>query len=63
MHGHRVILCALKHFRNTEIPQFYRVALRQENVLRFDVSMQNLATVDVIKGKAELHEPIHDFGF
>ena len=63
LHRHCMVLRALKHLRNTEIAQLNRIALGQENVLRFNIPMQNLTTVDVIKGKAQLHEPVHDFSF
>ena len=60
---HGMVLGALQHLRDTKVTQLHRIALGQENVLRLNIPMQNLTTVNVIEGKAQLDEPVHDFSF
>lgn len=44
-------------FSYSEISQFYSSALRQENVLAFEVSMDDLSIMDVLYCKTNLSEP------
>ena len=40
---------AFKNLGNTEVAQFESVVLRQKYVLRLQVAMQNLASMDILK--------------
>ena len=53
----------LKHTRDAEVTDLDLAALRHEYVLRFEVSVQDFAIVDVFDGESHLHEPIEDLVF
>ena len=54
--GFRVILSSLHDPRDSEIAQFHNVSPTEENVLRLDVSMQDLPVVDVNDGVYYLYK-------
>ena len=49
LHGHGVILSAFKNFRYTEVSKLDGIIFGQEDILGFDISVQYLATVYVMK--------------
>ena len=51
-------LSLAEHASNTEIAQLYHVFFRQENVLGFKVSVQNLSIMNMFQSEADLREPI-----
>ena len=61
LHGHGDVHSVLEHFWNTEIAQFNCVISCQENVLRFEIAMQNFPLMNVLQRHANLQEPIHNF--
>ena len=55
-HGH--LSGRLKHLTDAKVADFDGFTPREEHVLRLDVSVDNLATVDVLEGHADLNEPV-----
>ena len=53
----------LENFGNAEIAKLDSVVARQENILRFDISVKHSPTVDVFQWKTQLDEPIHYLSF
>ena len=51
-----------QHPRDSEISQLNDVLLGNEDILALDVSMQNLAVVDVLHAQTYLGEPVHNLG-
>ena len=50
---------------NSKISQFYcqfSIHLRQEDVLRFDVSVEDLPVVDMLDRQANLYKPVQNLG-
>lgn len=56
-----MVLSALQHFRDAEVTQLNGVVFGEENILGFQVSMKDLAAVNVFERETELNEPVHDF--
>ena len=50
----------LEHARNTEITDFNLAWLRHEDVLSFQISVQDLPIMDMLDGKGHLDEPVQD---
>ena len=48
----------LEHSCNTEIADFNRTALRHEDVLSLEVTVEDLAVVDVLDCQGHLHKPV-----
>ena len=46
-----------RHLGNSEVPEFDCFRLREEDILRLQVAMQNLAVVDMFERKRRLQEP------
>ena len=52
------VIGVLEHSSNTEVSDFDLVRLSHEDVLSFQVSVEDLAVVDVLNCQAHLHKPI-----
>ena len=57
-HSWGCIVGSVQQLRNTKIAQLDCILLSQENVLRFDVSVKNLTSMDVLECCSNLYEPI-----
>ena len=60
LHREGVIGGALQHLRDTKVSKFDGIILGQEYILRFEISVKNLATMNILQRQAKLHKPIHD---
>jgi len=47
-----------KNFGDTEITYFECAVLHEENILRFKISVDNFAVMDVFQSKTYLSEPV-----
>ena len=56
--GLSAIISVLQNSCNAEITNLDLAALGHENVLRLEISVQNLSVVDVLDCKSHLDEPI-----
>ena len=61
--GLRSSMGILQNFTNAKISELDRHIARQENVLGFKVSVDDLALVNVLQGEANLNEPIENISF
>ena len=52
----------MQGFSNAEISKFDISIFGYENVLRFDISVNDFSFVDVLNCKADLCEPLEDLG-
>ena len=50
----------LQHSCNSKVSQLNHAVLHQENILRLDISMQDLPIVTVLQSQAYLREPVQD---
>ena len=48
---------------NTKVTKFDNILFRNEHILAFDVSVQDLAIMYMLHTKTDLGKPIHDLGF
>lgn len=53
----------LEDSRDTEISDLDLIRLRHEYVLGLQITMQDLAIVDVLDSQAHLHEPVENLVF
>ena len=50
----------LQHFRDAEVSNFKRVVLGEEDVCRFEISVEDVLGVEDSESEEELSEPIPD---
>ena len=60
-HGHCSLRSGIEYFGDTKVTNLDSLATCEEHVLGFDVTMDNLALVDVFESQAYLDEPVKDF--
>jgi len=53
----------LEHSGNSKVTDLDRSILVHENILSFQVSVQDFAVVDVLDSQSHLHKPIQDLVF
>lgn len=58
--GLGAVVGVLEHSGDAEVADFDLSVLVHEDVLRLEVSVEDLAVVDVLYGQRHLHEPVHD---
>ena len=58
--GLRAVVGVLEHAGNSEVTDLNLSVLRHENVLGLEVSVQNLAVVDVLDCQRHLHKPVQN---
>ena len=56
--GHGRLVGGLEQLGDPEISEFDCVIFGEENVLRLDVSVQDLSAVDIVEGDRDLYEPV-----
>lgn len=61
--GLGTVICMLKYPGNTEITDLNGSILIHENILCLQVSMQDLAVMDVFNGQCHLHKPVKNLIF
>ena len=49
LHCERVVAGALQHLGDTEVPKFDSIILGQEYILRFEIPVKNLATMNILQ--------------
>jgi len=59
----RTVLGVLEHACNAEVTYLDFVPYVEEDVLSLEVPVEDLAVVDVLDGKRDLHEPVQDLAF
>lgn len=52
-----------KDSSNTKISEFNDILARQKQILRLQISMQNLPVVDMLDWEADLSEPVQNLFF
>ena len=57
------IICVLQDSSNAEIAYLDLATLSHENILRLEISVQNLSVVDVFDSESHLDEPIQNLIF
>jgi len=55
-----VFQCVLKNLRNPKISKFQHSLVGQEDILRLDVPMQYLISMDIVNRNSHLDKPIYD---
>ena len=50
----------LQNSSNTEITNFYASVLIHENILSFQITMQNLSIMNMLNSQSHLHKPIEN---
>ena len=62
-YSHGRLCRMIEDLADSEVSHLDRLRPCNENVLRLDISMNNLATVDVLKSHTYLNEPVENFSF
>ena len=57
------VIGVLKDSRNAEVTYLDLATLSHEDVLRLQISVENLSVVDVLDGEGHLYEPVQDLVF
>lgn len=61
---HSLLLLSISHnFANSKVAYFDCIVAGQKDVLRFDISMNNLAIVEVVKPTQSLAKPVENVVF